>query len=159
MITLSFRESSSWNTKTDRSHLSEANEVSLRYDLFLGDIRFSINGVDFNCNWGWIPVIDFAASLLLIIRQLEDGECAEEFEFTESDARIHFVRQDDTVHLSTTFTKEAVLVSLAELSLAVREFVIETRDKLSTENPELLSNPAFNSLLPSKLDQKIRLGE
>lgn len=46
-----------------------ANEALLRYDSFLGDIRFVVGDSDLSMNWGWVPVFDFALSLRFISRQ------------------------------------------------------------------------------------------
>lgn len=152
MIILSFKMSSHWNTRIDQLDLVEATEMSLRYDLFLGDIMFVVHEVNFNCAWGWIPIIDFVVSLLFIIQQLENRHPCAKFEFTESNAYIYFKLKNDLVHIHSNFTKSATTISLIELAIAVREFMKETRDKLLIEYPQLQGNKAFNSLLSLKKD-------
>jgi len=42
---------------------------ALRYDCFLGDVRFLKGDVDFSTRWGWVPVWDFALSMVNLIDQ------------------------------------------------------------------------------------------
>ena len=150
MISIAFQKSVSWSQHLDRANLSVADEVALRYDLFLGDIHFEIDGQDFSAKWGWIPVIDFAASLLSIASQLEKGNTALEFEFTESNAKIYFQRENGNVRLTSTFVSSSASVAVAEFNSAVRRFAAQIREELLKEAPQLSTNAAFQSLLSPK---------
>src|SRR5688500_9690897 len=82
--------------------LAGANEQTLHYDLFLGDIVFRVNEIDMSADWGWIPIIDFARCLYHIAKELESG-CQDSFEFTESEHRIEFIPQHSDVEIRTTY--------------------------------------------------------
>lgn len=86
MITLDYELSLGWDRRTTELKLRSADEMTLRYDCFLGDVVF-VDGVDFSARWGWVPVLDFALHLWAIAGGLV-SEAEELFEFTESDAAI-----------------------------------------------------------------------
>jgi hypothetical protein len=60
MIDLRYSISPSSPERVKPVDMRTADEGTLRYDLFLGDIIFFANGVDFSTNWAWVPILDAA---------------------------------------------------------------------------------------------------
>jgi hypothetical protein len=65
-IIFDYKLSSEWNRRTQTVDLRGADEMTLRYDCFLGDVVFSVDEADFSARWDWVPVFDFALSLRAI---------------------------------------------------------------------------------------------
>ena len=147
MVTLCYELSPEWNRDQPGLDLSLAGEVALRYDLFLGDVVFTIDGADLSARWGWVPVLDFALSLRFALRSLErDGTAS--LEFTESDERILIERSGDALRLTATYAPfAAATVARAELEEAADRFLERLVDDLCARHPELGVNPVFTALL------------
>lgn len=107
MICLDYRLSSPWPGQIGAIDLSVASETTLRYDCFLGDVIFVVNGIDFSARWDWVPVLDFALALHAIAAALEDGG-RDTFEFTESDASIDFRREGSWTSIEATYSAAGV---------------------------------------------------
>src|SRR5437879_4736572 len=97
MIYLSYKLSDELNAKAPIVDWASADATELRYYVFLGDQIFLVNDADFSARWGWIPILDFAASLVLVAKALELGETHLQFDFTDSDELIYFDRQGQNV--------------------------------------------------------------
>lgn len=69
MLKLDYALSPSWNACSTAT-LEDADETSLRYDCFLGDVIFLAFEVDLNARWGWVPVLDFALGLEAVVVRL-----------------------------------------------------------------------------------------
>jgi hypothetical protein len=140
MITLDYDLSPEWNRRTTEIELRSADETTLRYDCFLGDAVFVVDGADFSARWGWVPVLDFALGLRAIAGGLV-SEAEELFEFTESDAAIEFRRQGDTVRIEADYASAAAEVRHVEFSLQAEQFVARVVADLTGRYPDLASNP------------------
>ncbi len=117
-------------------------EGALRYECFLGDLRFVGGDADFSTEWGWVPVWDLALGLLHVLDTLKSSGAAR-FEFTESEAFISFVREADDVHVSASYTDDVVTIEHAELLVAAHTFVDELSRNLVAARPSLQRNPWF----------------
>jgi hypothetical protein len=126
---------------------SSATDEDLRYRLALGDLIFHAGEHDFSALWGWIPLIDLAASFATILEKLERTTGAETFEFTESDAWIRFERQGQEVTITTSYRPGAAKIPLSELKAKVREFQEKLKTELTAKYPEAKSNQHFRRLL------------
>lgn len=125
--------------------LASADEATLRYTCFPGDIRFVAGRADFSAPWGWVPVLDFAVSLRAIAAQLVT-EGHQTFEFTESDAEIDFVRRDALVAVCANYATGAAEVRHADLSLAAEGFLARVVGELTDLFPALGANPYVQRL-------------
>ncbi len=131
--------------------LTLADKAALRYDLLLGDIVFEVDGCDFSALWGWIPIIDFAASLRRISSEMTTSKRADAvFEFTESDATLQFQRTNNRVIISASYVPCRAEVPIAEFALAVAAFSRRLVDSIEQKYPSLLQNKELRSLLPVK---------
>ena len=144
MITLDYRIHSSPPTGTDLRHVGQSE---LHYDEFLGDIVFRVNGADMSAQWGWIPIVDFAACLHRIGEELQARHC-ESFEFTESEHRIDFKLTDDMLEIGATYAVSSACVGLNEFRQKTGEFLRRVLDDLSRANPTLNGNEYFQLLYP-----------
>ncbi len=139
MITLGYELSPSWNRRAGAVDLRVADEMTLRYDCFLGDVVFEVDGADLGARWGWVPVLDFALSLRAIAGGLV-VDARETFEFTESDAAIEFERQAENVTLEASYAPARAVVSHVELSLQAERFLARVVNDLTRSYPELSDN-------------------
>jgi hypothetical protein len=128
---------------------SEVTEEDLRYRVALGNLVFHVGHKDFSADWGWIPLIDLAASFDEIVRKLEGGSQSETFEFTESDAWIRFERKGEQVLVSTSYGEGGGENSLKALAEAAKSFRERLHQELVSKHPQAAHNVAVRKLLGS----------
>jgi hypothetical protein len=137
-----------FHLKEDReTDWSAVTEEDLRYRVALGDLTFHIGQKDFSAAWGWIPLIDLAASFREILRKLEGGTQSETFEFTESDAWIRFERKGEKVLVTTSYGEGLGENSLTALSEAAKSFRERLHTELVKRHPQAAHNAAVTKLL------------
>jgi hypothetical protein len=144
-ISLDYILSSSWATQGRQVDLRTADEMTLRYDCFLGDVIFTADGADFSARWGWVPILDFALSLRSVVSALTCDDPAT-LDFTESDAALYFRRAGATVGLSATWAPATARVPHADLLHAATEFLSRVLADLTGAHPELGDNDYIASL-------------
>jgi hypothetical protein len=147
MIEIDYRLSPSWNRELSTKNLAETDEMSLRYDTFLGDIIFIVNGADFSARWGWVPIVDFAACLLYAIKDLSTGNERTSFDFTESDDELIFELEAGIVIITSTYNSGRASVLLSDLGEAVVEFSRKLASDLQELYPETSQNSTIRKLL------------
>lgn len=116
--------------------LATADEATLRYHCFPGDIVLRIGETDLGTDYGWVPVLDFAATLQSIAAALEESD-HQVFEFTESEATIEFSRENDVVRVKPSYADSAAEVPYAEFRQAADEFLARVLSDLTRTHPEL----------------------
>jgi hypothetical protein len=126
---------------------SSVTEEDLRYRVALGNLIFHVGNKDFSADWGWIPLVDLAASFAEIVRKLEGGSASETFEFTESDAWVRFERKAEKVVVSTSYGEGKGEVALYSASAAVKSFRERLRSELVRKHPQAAHNVAVRKLL------------
>jgi hypothetical protein len=123
----------------ENADLATAKESDLRYDLFLGDIAFKVDGADFSAPWGWVPILDFAAVLNRVVEGVPvHGK--EALDFTESDSKIWFEYDPPDVLISSSYSSDVARVDYQELARASSEFLSDTLASLIREFPQLAKN-------------------
>ena len=122
-------------------------EEDLLYRVALGNLIFHVGDKDFSANWGWIPLVDLAASFVEIVRKLEGGSPSETFEFTESDAWVRFERMGAKVLVSSSYGDGVAEIALHSASAAVKSFRERLRSDLDRLHPQAAHNPAVRKLL------------
>jgi len=148
MIHLDYTLSPSWKRNWEDVNLAEATESDLLYRVLLGDISFKTDSNDFSAKWGWIPVIDFAASLRRIAGELAGRDGVENtFDFTESGAVLRFKRAGDAILISASYAPDQACVPLTEFTAAVESFSRRVASELSQQFPPLRGNKSFQQLL------------
>lgn len=130
-----------WDRESSQRDLRAADNMTLRYDLFLGDFVFKVGDADLSTHWGWVPVLDFAIALRLIARRLAAGSDAiETFEFTESDAEIVFRRTGQVVEIEADYAEAKGQTSVSELSKQAERFCSRVVRELTDRYPQLAEN-------------------
>jgi hypothetical protein len=148
VVILDYQISPSWDAKSQETDLATADQATLRYKLLLGDVTFIADDHDFSAKWGWVPIVDFAASLHHVVARLSDSDGAETvMEFTESDAVLRFKRQDKWVAITASYASGEARISLKELVAAVKNFMNRIASEHKQRYPLLTHNIAFTSLL------------
>jgi hypothetical protein len=145
MIVLDYELSSAWNRKTGEVDLRAADEMTLRYDCFLGDVVLVVGDLDLSACWGWVPVLDFALGLRSIAGALAADD-EQVFEFTESDATIEFRRKGGAVEISSSYVDGAAEVAHVDLSLLAEQFLARVVEDLGRAHSELGDNAFFAEL-------------
>ena len=159
-IVLSFELSESWNRGSSGLDLRAADETTLRYRCFLGDVAFKVGDADFSARWGWVPVLDFAMSLRAIAASMVDAAKAEQtLEFTESDAEIGFEREGPIVKIEANYVPATAVVSYVDLSVAVEGFVARVVRELEQCFPPLAENAFVARLARDLAVSRSRLHE
>jgi hypothetical protein len=130
------------------TNIIKVDETALRYNLFLGNLTLKKGKDSINANWDWIPLLDFALCLLEICENLS-GQVhgCEEFEFTESDAKLIFEKKNDRINIIASFTDETLDVSLEELHKATERFYKEILSDILEKNQQLKENMVFAKYL------------
>jgi hypothetical protein len=126
---------------------SSVTEEDLRYRVALGNLVFHVGDKDFSADWGWIPLVDLAASFGEIVRKLEGGSDSETFEFTESDAWVRFERKAENVLVSTSYGEGVGEIALHAAVQAVKSFRERLRSELVRQHPQAAQNAAVKRLL------------
>jgi hypothetical protein len=148
-VALDYRLDPAWRRRWEDLDLRAADEMTLRYRCFLGDVLFAINGADFSARWGWVPVLDFALALRTIVAAL--GTAGEEtFEFTESEATINFARTGGGVRIAADYTSTVADIQYVEFSREAERFLARVIKELVSDHSELGEN-AFISAVSREL--------
>jgi len=149
VINLSYSLSGSWNERAEAVDWKTADETTLRYEAFLGDQILIVNGVDFSAKWGWVPLMDFAACLVRIVKGLEAGESELVFEFTESDAQLQFNRQGNNVLITSNYNNGKATVRLDELKKAANLHAERVLNEAMNSYPALKANRSLMDWYPA----------
>ena len=126
------------------SDVTKADETDLRYNLFLGSLILKTQKKSIIIDWDWIPLIDFAICLLAICNNLLTkikGE--EEFEFTESDAKVFFQRNGDRIKIVTSFSDQVLEMSFEEFQKGVKMFYKNLLFEIVGKVQEIKYNSSF----------------
>jgi hypothetical protein len=131
---------------------SRADEEDFRYRVALGDLILEIGSTNFNTNWGWVPLIDLAAALRQIAKELQQPGRTETFEFTESESWLRFSRHNDHVIVTSSYSPGQGEVEHSRFVHAIERLGKQLRAELLRLNPALSKNSAFQKLLPGSVE-------
>jgi hypothetical protein len=129
---------------------SHADEEDFRYRVALGDLILEIGSKNFGTNWGWVPLIDLAASFREIARKLHHSGRTETFEFTESESWLRFSRHGEEVIVTASYSLDEARVEYSRFVHAIENLSKQLRTELLQRNSALLENPTFQQLLPEE---------
>jgi hypothetical protein len=149
-IEIDYRLSPPWSEGDATLDLAVADETSLRYYAFPGDQILRVDGVDFSAEWGWIPLLDFAASLVDAAAQLALGTAEAAIDFTENGARIVLRAHGADVTVSCTYSDGIARIGRAELAAAAEDYAARLLAELSARFPQLRANPDLARWYPRK---------
>lgn len=143
MITLDFRPDEQAIRRQIARDFSAADEATIRYELYPGDIIFRTGSANFDTNWGWIPLLDFAVGVRDVVFTLAVG-AAEQFEFTESEAVLTFARPaPDVIQVAASYTADTAAVARGQFAAAITEFSRRVFNSAAKALPSLVDNPTF----------------
>jgi hypothetical protein len=129
---------------------SHADEEDFRYRVALGDLILQIGPKNLGTDWGWVPLIDLAASLRRIAKKLRHSGRTETFEFTESESWLRFSRHGDRVTITASYSPDEAEVKYSQFVHAVEKLSKQLRTELLQRNSALSENPVFQRLLPEE---------
>lgn len=127
----------------DAADLETADDMEMRYDAFLGDLFIRDAETNLSAPWGWIPIFDFALSIVAILRQLLTQSGGAVYEFTESEDTLKFHLVANHIQISSTYSSGVITCSLDEFDEAVIDFCSRLGRELRTEHPTLSENRLF----------------
>jgi hypothetical protein len=149
MIRIDYELSPGWKQSWANVNLAEASESDLLYRVLLGDVCIVVDSTEFNASWGWIPIVEVAASFQQVADTLSRGnEVATTYEFTESEANIQFRRFGNDLTIVASFVPGSATVAFGEFVTAVRSFAARVGRELREQHPALRENKSFSRLLP-----------
>lgn len=121
-----------------------ADEMTLRYDLFLGSVTLIGGQSTITMDWEWIPILDFAVVLNEIKERLKMVELGnQQLDFTESSELLLVSKADKRIYMSTSYSEESIVVFLDDFELGVANFLRQlTTDVLKT-NSKIEENAFF----------------
>lgn len=146
MIEIDYKLSSSWAMKPSEISLADADEMTLRYNAFLGDVVFKVGSIDFSTHWGWVPILDFAICILSVVEDLSTSREQSSIEFTESEAELTFQRIHDLVLITSNYNSHQVSTGYKQLEDASIAFSIKVFSDFLRLNPEANQNAAIRRL-------------
>ncbi|MGH9119643.1 MAG: hypothetical protein ACRD0A_17730 [Acidimicrobiales bacterium] len=149
-VLLDYRLSGSSDKRDRSADFARVVDMAIYYDHFTGDLIFRLDGIDFSARWRWVPILGAAILLEAIVADLTPDGASDFYEFTESIARIHFLREDDRVSISTSYAPGVAEVSYAELRRATKQFLTSVFDDFSREFPALIENPFLRDTLADR---------
>jgi hypothetical protein len=144
-LVLAARIDPSWNRSSTEKDLSAVSEEDLRYSYLLGDVELRSGDIDLSASWGWVPLLDFVASLIPLLRRLPTTR-QESFEFTESGSQIRFYLMDDCVEIRTNYKPGIICIPYEELMRQASDFAVNTMRHLRDVAPSLDHNPVFRRI-------------
>ena len=128
--------------------VSIIDQMSLRYDMFLGGIVLTDRDNQIPFNWDWIPVLDFAFCLITILNKFLYGDSEnEEFEFTESERKLYFVKEGNNINIRTSFSEDHLKVPFEDFRFALYKFFEDVILNIYDKNPHLKNDSVFVNYL------------
>jgi hypothetical protein len=140
---LDYKLSENW--EADAALLDE-DETTFRYRAAPGDILLRGPEADFSTEWGWVPLVDFVLALRDIVAKLGRGERETNFEFTESEATLQFLRKGEEVHLTASYAPGEIKTPLSELHDSVHRVAGRLKKELAAKYPELAKHKLIQNL-------------
>ena len=117
------------------------DESSLRYQQFLGSLELIHNDNVLVFDWDWIPLLDFAISLLIIAHNLAENKLGEEnFEFTESDDEIIFKRNFEVITIHDLSSNIELHLAFENFRFGISEFCKRFLSDILSMNSNLKRN-------------------
>lgn len=125
-----------------------SDSMELRYQSFLGGLTFYHAEKSIDLRWDWIPLFDFAISLLDILKCLTHKKATkEEFDFTDSDAKIFFELKKKSLKITTSISNEHIETDIRDFERAVKDFCKSLGSDILDINDKVISNHSIRSFL------------
>ncbi|SMP29210.1 hypothetical protein [Chryseobacterium profundimaris] len=99
------------------------SDEEIRYDFLLGNVSFFSFNAEIKSEWEWIPLLDFAYCLQMIVGDLKINDTAKEyFEFTENAETLGFLRQKEQLKIVASFSPAVIETTFTDFEKAVDDF-------------------------------------
>ncbi|RZK47952.1 MAG: hypothetical protein EOO99_11855 [Pedobacter sp.] len=103
--------------------IEDISDEEIRYDFLLGSVSLFSSNAEIEMEWEWIPLLDFAYCLQMIVSNLKANNTAKEyFEFTENAETLEFSRQREKLKIVASFSSVVIETSLVDFEKAVYDF-------------------------------------
>ena len=100
-----------------------ADEKSVQYNLFPGNLLFEKDHESFVMDCNDMPVIDFAFRMLQISNFLfQKKQTKKEFEFAQTNEKITFEKNDDKVKIIPSFSARTLEMSFEDFKKGIVQF-------------------------------------
>lgn len=129
---------SGWERRAD---VATAARGDLLWSGFPGDLVIATADGEIGTDFCWVPMLEFALSIVGVVDQLTMPGSTAEYAFTESDDELTFQRSRELIRISATFTDTVLTTTIPELSDAVRRFAVHLADDLIARFPRFADNP------------------
>ena len=127
---------------------ASATRDALLWSFFPGGVGIKDGEVAFETNFGWVPVLHFALSMIGIYeRLLRADDATERYQFTESDDYLTFTRRGVAVAIEPSFCPVRVITQMTSMRAAVRSFTERVISDLGSAYPSLLENPLVGEII------------
>jgi hypothetical protein len=140
------RENSAWQGP---GSLACADEMTLRYDCFLGDLWFEVGPNRIRADWGWVTLLDAGLGLQWVREALRTKDRSV-FDFTESDAIVAFERRGETVTISADFSPAILTVTWDSFTRAVDDLTARLSAEMALRHPAIGANLVFRAFVESR---------
>jgi hypothetical protein len=123
--------------------LEYISDEEIRYNFLLGNVSLISSNAEIEMEWEWVPLLDFAYCLQMIVRGLKVKDTAKEyFEFTENAEMLEFSRQGEQLKIVASFSSTVVEAIFTDFEKAVYDFHFSiseyVRTNTSGELPSIL---------------------
>jgi hypothetical protein len=120
-------------TSGQPEELKHTSDEEVRYNFLLGNVSFISSNTEIEMEWEWIPMLDFAYCLQMIVSSLKVKDTAKEYyEFTENAESLEFSRQGEQLKIIASFSSAVVEAIFADFEMAVNDFHISISDYVRT---------------------------
>ena len=97
-------------------------DLDLLWHVVTGDLIVTGPPIDLSARFQWIPLLNVAMQSHDIAARLAKPESFAVLEFTESEDQLVFIRLDDVVRITATWTGESVHIGVHTVRTALEEF-------------------------------------
>ncbi|MFC7526254.1 hypothetical protein ACFQRK_20000 [Parapedobacter sp. GCM10030251] len=99
------------------------SDEEIRYDFLLGNVSLFSSHAEIEMEWEWIPLLDFAYCLQMIVSNLKANDTTKEyFEFTENAETLEFSRQREKLKIVASFSSTVIETTFVDFEKAVYDF-------------------------------------
>lgn len=99
------------------------SDEEVRYNFLLGNVSLLSSNTEIEMEWEWIPLLDFAYCLQMIVRNLKANNTGKEhFEFTENAETLEFSRQREQLKIVASFSSIVIETVFVDFEKAVYDF-------------------------------------
>jgi hypothetical protein len=131
-----------------RHSCATAARNDLLWSFFPGDIGIRAGGKAFETDFGWVPILHFTLSLVVIYENLSKAaDAVEAYIFTEALGSIKFTRSQDLVVIEPSFRAVTVIDQMNAMRAAVKSFTERVILNLGSAHPSLLENPLTSEIV------------